>query len=163
MSFPKCGAKRRRRSSTCQRPAGWGTNHPGEGYCKLHGGSSATHGYHMVRHSDEATREIVVHLENLIHGNPHSLFSEIDRPALENVAVLIRQRDRLMKFLDEHGFEHKSSPHASRLLATTTNSLLNYLNALGLTPTSRAKLGLDVARGFDLARALADSDHEYGN
>lgn len=28
------------RIRACHRPAGWGTNHPGEGKCKLHGGSS---------------------------------------------------------------------------------------------------------------------------
>jgi len=34
-----CGA-RTRRGSLCQQPAGWGTDHPGEGRCKLHGGAS---------------------------------------------------------------------------------------------------------------------------
>ena len=32
-----CGAKNRA-GDPCQRPAGWGTDHPGEGRCKLHGG-----------------------------------------------------------------------------------------------------------------------------
>lgn len=34
-----CGSTTRR-GTPCQRPAGWGTNHPGEGRCKLHGGAS---------------------------------------------------------------------------------------------------------------------------
>lgn len=34
-----CGAKTRK-GTPCLRPAGWGTNHPGEGRCKLHGGKS---------------------------------------------------------------------------------------------------------------------------
>lgn len=33
----KCGAKNRA-GTPCNRPAGWGTDHPGEGRCKLHGG-----------------------------------------------------------------------------------------------------------------------------
>ena len=33
----KCGAQNRA-GSPCNRPAGWGTDHPGEGRCKLHGG-----------------------------------------------------------------------------------------------------------------------------
>jgi hypothetical protein len=37
----KCGAIRN--GNNCGRPAGWGTNHPGIGYCKLHGGSTPTH------------------------------------------------------------------------------------------------------------------------
>ena len=35
-----CGAKTRRSGTPCRRPAGWGTDHPGRGRCKLHGGAS---------------------------------------------------------------------------------------------------------------------------
>lgn len=34
-----CGAKTRA-GTACQRPAGWGTDHAGEGRCKLHGGAT---------------------------------------------------------------------------------------------------------------------------
>lgn len=41
---PKCGAARRGGSgSPCTRPAGWGTEHPGIGRCKLHGGNTRNH------------------------------------------------------------------------------------------------------------------------
>ena len=33
-----CGAKKKQGEGTCTRPAGWGTDHPGAGRCKLHGG-----------------------------------------------------------------------------------------------------------------------------
>ena len=36
----KCGGKLHRRDGTCTQPAGWGTDHPGFGRCKLHGGSA---------------------------------------------------------------------------------------------------------------------------
>lgn len=36
-ALPTCGASNRN-GQPCQRPAGWGTGHPGEGKCKLHGG-----------------------------------------------------------------------------------------------------------------------------
>jgi hypothetical protein len=39
----KCGGKLKRRDGTCARPAGWGTDHPGTGRCKLHGGSTPSH------------------------------------------------------------------------------------------------------------------------
>lgn len=29
-----------RAGTPCRRPSGWGTRHPGQGRCKLHGGSS---------------------------------------------------------------------------------------------------------------------------
>lgn len=38
-----CGAKTKQATAkyrTCHRPAGWGTDHPGVGKCKLHGGAS---------------------------------------------------------------------------------------------------------------------------
>ena len=34
----KCGATGRQSGQPCKRPAGWGTDHPGAGRCKLHGG-----------------------------------------------------------------------------------------------------------------------------
>ena len=36
----KCGGKLRQGTGTCKRPAGAGTDHPGFGQCKLHGGST---------------------------------------------------------------------------------------------------------------------------
>ncbi len=35
-----CGADKRSGEGTCTRGAGWGTDHPGLGHCKLHGGST---------------------------------------------------------------------------------------------------------------------------
>lgn len=37
---PLCGSKRKRIDAPCTRPAGWGTDHPGYGACKMHGGST---------------------------------------------------------------------------------------------------------------------------
>lgn len=45
--YPVCGARKKRGTGDCTRPAGWGTPHPGTGRCKLHGGcapSSVTAG-----------------------------------------------------------------------------------------------------------------------
>ena len=35
-----CGSRGNKTGKPCGRPAGWGTDHSGVGYCKLHGGSS---------------------------------------------------------------------------------------------------------------------------
>jgi hypothetical protein len=37
-----CGARKKNGEGDCRRPAGWGTDHAGEGPCKLHGGSTPT-------------------------------------------------------------------------------------------------------------------------
>lgn len=39
---PKCGARKKQGEGTCTQAAGWGTNHPGVGACKLHSGSTRT-------------------------------------------------------------------------------------------------------------------------
>lgn len=38
-----CGARKRQTEGWCHRPAGWGTDHPLSGRCKLHGGKTAPH------------------------------------------------------------------------------------------------------------------------
>lgn len=43
---PKCGANRKQTPGTCTRPAGWGTDHPGTGNCKLHGGKTPSGNKH---------------------------------------------------------------------------------------------------------------------
>ena len=70
-----CGA-RKKNGGTCKRPAGWGTDHAGQGRCKLHGGRAGApegnqnaikHGiYSRVYSQDEleAAREMQGSLEN---------------------------------------------------------------------------------------------------
>lgn len=41
---PLCGAKKRQGEGTCSKTAGWGTDHPGTGRCRLHGGATPTQG-----------------------------------------------------------------------------------------------------------------------
>ena len=65
---PLCGAKRTKRGGTpCKHPAGYGTDHPGQGACKFHGGCSAfpsgpanpnyKHGLRCKHHSPEVLAE----------------------------------------------------------------------------------------------------------
>lgn len=60
---PKCGAKKRQGEGTCQRPAGWGTDHPGTGRCKLHGGSTPDHRTAALR--EQADRALKTALADL--------------------------------------------------------------------------------------------------
>ncbi len=61
----KCGAKTRG-GTPCRRPAGWGTEHPGEGRCKLHGGCSPRgHLHPRYKHGRYACHEIVVTAEEV--------------------------------------------------------------------------------------------------
>lgn len=50
-----CGAQRAKSQGACKRPAGWGTDHPGQGACKLHGGSTPTHRRAALREQAQRT------------------------------------------------------------------------------------------------------------
>lgn len=59
-----CGGKKRQGEGTCTRPAGWGTDHVGIGYCKLHGGSTGTHATQAVRRrAEEDARAVLAELD----------------------------------------------------------------------------------------------------
>ncbi|MFC5268440.1 hypothetical protein ACFPJ1_40580 [Kribbella qitaiheensis] len=53
-----CGGKKRQGEGDCTRPAGWGTDHPGLGKCKLHGGSTQNHKTAAV--ATQARRDVVL-------------------------------------------------------------------------------------------------------
>lgn len=59
--IPTCGAKTRL-DGACKRPAGWGTDHVGEGRCKLHAGSSPgrplIHGRYSLKHRKSLARKV---------------------------------------------------------------------------------------------------------
>ena len=55
---PTCGATTRQ-DTDCGRPAGWGTDHPGFGQCKLHGGSTTTGKKHAKQLRQEAWDRIL--------------------------------------------------------------------------------------------------------
>ena len=57
MTKAVCGAKKKQGPGDCQRPAGWGTDHPGSGRCKLHGGSSPSGKKAAKREQAEAAVE----------------------------------------------------------------------------------------------------------
>lgn len=67
--------------------------------------------------------------------------------------------------LADHGWKDRVTGEA-RSLAEYARKLrrdsLEYAREFGCTPRSRAALGLDVARGFDLAEHWAEQDREGG-
>lgn len=74
-----CGGKKRQGEGTCTRPAGWGTDHVGVGRCKLHGGSTATHGKRAQRVIAE--RAVVTYGLPVDVGPHEALLEELHRTA----------------------------------------------------------------------------------
>jgi hypothetical protein len=83
-------------------------------------------------------------------------------PAADAAAVTLLARclvrlESVGEYLDRRGWEREDGDvrPALELEAKLRREAADHLDALGMTPRSRAKLGLDVARGFDLAAEWA--------
>jgi hypothetical protein len=69
----RCGARKRQSEGTCTRPAGWGTDHPGTGHCKLHGGATAAQTTQAARQrAEEQIRAVLAELDTPAIGDPLS-------------------------------------------------------------------------------------------
>lgn len=76
-----CGARRRRDGEPCQRPAGWGTDHPGIGRCKLHGGSTPDHKQAAI--IEQARRDVTAFGGRLDVTPPEALLELVQAKAAE--------------------------------------------------------------------------------
>jgi hypothetical protein len=79
-----CGADNRA-GEPCKRPAGWGTDHVGEGRCKLHGGNAG---------APEGNQNAAKHALN---SDPHHYFKSLsseERAYIEKIASVIEDRIR---------------------------------------------------------------------
>lgn len=73
-----CNAKRKD-GTYCRKPKGWGTNHPGYGKCRYHGGSTRNHGIAAAR---EMAMERMRTYGGPIEIDPHeALLQEVKRSA----------------------------------------------------------------------------------
>jgi hypothetical protein len=90
--------------------------------------------------------------------DPDGSLPAADLVAIERAARLLRRYRRLEAWLDLYGELDEDTGQvkpAAKLALEVGTSLDRSLDALGMTPTSRARLGLDLARTFDLAQAMA--------
>lgn len=76
----KCGGKKRDGSGgTCTQTAGWGTDHPGIGRCKLHGGATPNH--NAAARMEEARRAVATYGLPRTIDPPAALLEEVHRTA----------------------------------------------------------------------------------
>lgn len=118
---PLCGGPKRQGEGTCGQTAGWGTDHPGIGRCKLHGGSTPSHKAAARR----VQAEVAVATFGLpIAVGPHeALLEELHRTAgavawlgavvgeLDRGAV-VWGRTRVKRGGDDHGVTREAKPNA---------------------------------------------------
>jgi hypothetical protein len=76
-----------------------------------------------------------------------------DEPAVKLLAWQLARCERANAWLDEHGLltDSGAPQPVLRVLSTWENSAARLLDQLGMSPTSRARLGLDLSRAGALA------------
>lgn len=70
-----CGARKKTGEGHCTQPAGWGTDHPGDGKCKLHGGASPIKTGRYSKIKRPRIQDLVEHLES--DPDPLNLLPEV--------------------------------------------------------------------------------------
>lgn len=118
---------------------------------------SVTHGAHSELLIAPRAAEIRNRLRELVPA-----YTPSDDPAVTLLALQLARVERIEAHLDEHGLlDPDGEPrHVNKLWSACTNSAARLCDQLGLTPTSRARLGLDLSRtGAALAEHL---DRNYG-
>lgn len=122
-----------------------------------------THGTRSPARLQAATDEAIGQIEVAIADGPGS--ERRYALARHSAAKALARLQLLEAFLDERGLlDAKGRPRpAAKLLNEAHGSFLRHLEALGLTPMSAAKLGVDLGRARNLAEALAEMETEDGH
>lgn len=119
-----CMAKKRQSNGECHRIAGWGTDHPGYGRCKNHGGS-APNG-RLKAYKEMAMEESKRIMGPMIDIEPHDALLLCVKIAAGEVAYTTMQVENLEEAImrpetdteksgEEHTVEHKEGPHQMHL------------------------------------------------
>lgn len=127
---------------------------------------SLIHGGHSELLLRDVEREVRELMDALGEGVPvrdrDGGVPPADVPAIERAARSLKRYRHLAGWLDLHGriTEKGEVKPAAELELKAERELASALDALGCSPRSRARLGLDVARAgrFDLAQHWAEQD-----
>lgn len=122
-------------------------------------GAAVRHGAFAVLRLAPRAEEIADEVRGLVPAG-----SPADEPALRLLALSLAQVEAATLYLAENGVvDSRGKPQGIlKHLGTMTNTAARLCDRLGLTPTSRASLGLDLtrARGEALRAHIAES---YGD
>lgn len=143
---PLCGGNRRQSEGTCERPAGWGTDHPGYGRCKLHGGG--------LNGQNQAAQKAMATKTAQIFGVPRhidpadGLMEEYWRSAgiisgLERIVMQIKVEDFMS--LDERLDQTPTTETLDRKVITKVGPV-TWMRLFNEERDRWAKLGIDIVR-----------------
>lgn len=103
-----CNANRRQAPGLCRKPAGWGTDHVGFGFCRNHGGSTRTH---RVAAVTEQAQQQLARLDVAPVADPLTALAEIAGQVIGFKDVLAARVNALsaIRFEDVKGAEQLRS------------------------------------------------------
>jgi hypothetical protein len=166
-NYPTCGAKKRQGEGHCTRPAGWGTDHPGFGACKLHGGKTQSH--EVAAQKQEA--KVAVEKFGLPREvDPHTaLIEELHRSA--GIVAFLVQQTQGLDTDDMHGPVGQSGDghHARREAHVWIRMLADERDRLRVVAKTCVDVGIEERRvrlieqaGELLATAIRGVLDEFG-
>jgi hypothetical protein len=107
----RCGAQKHQgeKGETCTQIAGWGTDHVGEGRCRIHGGNTKSHRVGAaIAIADKEARAILGQLDVKPVGDPFEALLLIAGQAiawLQAAAQLVQDLDGRIRYEDAKGAE----------------------------------------------------------
>jgi hypothetical protein len=112
---------------------------------------AVTHGVNATLALQPRTQVLAEYLVSIVPG-----FADSDLPSVWTLAGVLAQIEAGRAYIEEHGMlDKKGRPQpVMATLTTLQNTAHRMTESLGLTPASRAKLGLDVAKGQSLAAEI---------
>jgi hypothetical protein len=143
---PAKGASEHGAGCTCTRCAGFGK---GNELAVVHGG------YSVVKLEPRAT-EIADEIRALVPASSPS-----DEPSIRLLALALAQVEAATTWVAEHGIvDERGQPRGVlRHLGAMLNTAARIADRLGMTPTSRAQLGLDLTRAKGEALRAHVAEH----
>ena len=153
-SGKKCGAKTRA-GTPCKRPSGWGTDHVGEGRCKLHGGASPIKGGRYSTVKRAALRQLIE--SHAGDPDPLDVLPEIAAARALFQDFVERYDEWREAFLDWHAsFATGDGPKKPREVLDLADGV-RHLSTIATIAQREKKLQLDNAISRkDLLRVLGE-------
>ena len=119
---------------------------------------SLKHGIYSARELSQKQKEI----KDKIMKIPY--IKEQDEILIDNLTLNLTIKDMIVEYLKVNGLFKKWPANeiqpVLKVLWTCLKEIRLELASLGLTPLDRARLGLDIARSIDFAKAIQEIDKE---
>jgi len=116
-----------------------------------------THGAYAAIAAERLDAKVLEVFDALVEDAP--LKHTADSAAIRVAAECLCRLDNVTGWLTDHGWLDEDNQPRTTILeieGRLRREAADHLDALGMTPRSRAKLGVDIARAADLAQMMSD-------